>query len=313
MASRKKKGSAKAKLLLTLLAAAAAAAVLFVSKSGVIDKKFFDDLFGGSTQKEMNTAEGELEVTFIDVGQGDSSLILSEDKAVLIDTGEKENGEKICRLLGEKGISSLDCMLLTHPHSDHMGAAAYIIKNFDIKKVIMPKVKDDLVPTTKTYEKFLKAVSEKGLKITAAAPGMEIDAGDGVLKIISPVNDYDDLNNYSAAAVLTHGQDSFLFTGDIEKEAETDIMESGAFLDIDVLKVAHHGSKSSSSKDFLEAVSPEYAVIMCDGESYGHPHKDTVERLKNYTDDIYRTDLDGTVTFTSDKNGLKAETEKKRK
>ena len=310
MASRKKKSSIKSLVLTAAIAAAASVLVFMAAKAGLIDIDILSKMFGNDT---ISSADGELEVMFIDVGQGDCSLITSEDRAILIDTGEKENGEMICGLLQSKGIDKLDCMILTHPHSDHIGAAAYIINNFDVEQVIAPKVKDSIVPTTKTYEKLLKAISNKDLKLTAAKPGMEIDAGDGTLKIISPVNDYDDLNNYSAAAVLTHGQDSFLFTGDIEKEAESDILESGAFVDIDVLKVAHHGSSTSSSKKFLEAAAPDYAVIMCDGISYGHPHKETLDALEKYTDKIYRTDTDGSITFTSDKEGLAVKTEKSRK
>lgn len=253
---------------------------------------------------------GDLSVHFIDVGQGDCSLILSEDKAVLIDTGEKENGELICNYLKENNIPDIDCLLLTHPHSDHMGAASYIIDNADVKQIVIPKVSDDMTPTTKFYEKFLKSVQAKGLKITAAKPGIKIDAGAGELEVISPVNDYKDMNNYSAAAILTHGNNTFLFTGDIEKKAEKDILKEGSLRDIDVLKVPHHGSSSSCSNNFLETVLPDYAVIMCDGHSYNHPHEETMEKLSEYTDKIYRTDMDGTVIMNSNKNGITVDTEK---
>lgn len=260
-------------------------------------------------KKEVSVSE-DLEVHFIDVGQGDCSLIVSGDTAILIDTGEKENGETICEYIEKLGIPDIDCMLLTHPHSDHMGAASYVIDNMEIKQIIIPKVTDDMTPTTKFYEKFLKSVQQKGLKITVAQPGLTVPVGEGELEILSPVKDYSDLNNYSAAAELTYGGEKFLFTGDIEKKAEKDIIKEGGFEDIDVLKVAHHGSNSSSCKDFLEIVKPEYAVIMCDGVSYNHPHEEAVERITEYTDKIYRTDMDGNVVFRVDKEGLSVETQK---
>lgn len=308
MASGRRKGNKKSGFIAKLVTAAA------VIAAGVIAADYFD-IFTFEEWKEFfviqkeTTAEGELEVHYINVGQGDCSLILSDDTAILIDTGEKENGEIICSYLEQHNVDNIDCMILTHPHSDHMGAASYVIEKTEVDKIVIPQVSEDMVPTTKFYESFLESVQEKGLKLTAAKPGLKIDAGDGELEIISPVNDYDDLNNYSAAAILTHGSDKFLFTGDIEKKAEKDIIETGALEKVDVLKVAHHGSNTSSCKEFLDIVNPEYAVIECGDNSYNHPHEETVERLSEYTDKIYRTDIDGTVVITSDDSGIKVETE----
>ncbi|MGN1481026.1 ComEC/Rec2 family competence protein [Porcipelethomonas sp.] len=265
------------------------------------------EFFGSET---VSVAGGEAEVHYINVGQGDCSLVLSEGKSLLIDTGEKEYAQTVCDYLDQHDVNTIDYMLLTHPHSDHMGGASYIIDNTDVKNIIIPKLPDDMTPDTKFYEQFLESVQDKGLKLTAAKPGEVYEIGECSLEILSPVkDDYSDLNNFSAAAMLTHGQNNFLFTGDIEKKAEKDIIESGRLKSADVLKVAHHGSNTSSSEDFLDIVDPDYAVIMCGDNSYKHPHEDTVERLKEYTDKIYRTDMDGTVVFTSSKDGLAAETE----
>lgn len=301
----KRKSNSKKSIFIILL-------LLIVAGVGIAYQKGFlntDKIKSVLGKKEVSVS-GELEVHFIDVGQGDCSLILSGDTAILIDTGEKENGEKVCEYINNLGIPDIDCFLLTHPHSDHMGAASYIIDNMDVKQVIIPKVSDDLTPTTKFYEKFLKSVQNKSLTLTQAKPGIKVEVGEGEFEILSPVKDYNDLNNYSAAAELTYGNEKFLFTGDIEKKAENDIIKEGGFEDIDVLKVAHHGSNSSSSKDFLKIVKPEYAVIMCDGVSYNHPHDESVERITEYTDKIYRTDMDGNVVFRVDKEGLSVETEK---
>ena len=273
-------------------------------------KLYEADTWKGFFGSRNTVVEEELSVHFIDVGQGDCSLIVSGDTAILIDTGEKENGEKVCEYIENLGVPDIDSFLLTHPHSDHMGAASYIIDNMDVKEVIIPRVSDDMTPATKFYEKFLKSVRNKNLTLTEAKPGLKIDVGEGELEIISPVKDYEDLNNYSAASILTYGNEKFLFTGDIEKKAEKDIIKNGGFEDVDVLKVAHHGSNSSSCKDFLEIALPEYAVIMCDGVSYNHPHAEAIERITKYTDKIYRTDMDGNVVFRVNREGLSVETQK---
>lgn len=301
----KRKNNIKKSIFIILLILIAVG-IGFAYKNGFLNINKIKSVFN----KSEVSVSGELEVHFIDVGQGDCSLIVSGDTAILIDTGEKENGEKVCEYIKNLGIPDIDCFLLTHPHSDHMGAASYIIDNMDVKQIIIPKVSDDMTPTTKFYERFLKSVQNKNLTLTQAKPGITIEVGEGELEIISPVKDYNDLNNYSAAAELTYGNEKFLFTGDIEKKAEKDIIKEGGFEDIDVLKVAHHGSNSSSCKDFLKIAKPEYAVIMCDGVSYNHPHDEAVERIKEYTDKIYRTDMDGNVVFRVDKEGLSVETQK---
>lgn len=303
-----KRQKAKGKGNITFFAVLLAAAALVSHFTGVFTLSDLKEVIGVSTS---NIAEGEVQVHYIDVGQGDSELILSNGHAVLIDTGEKEEGEKVFSYLKQEGVKTLDCLILTHPHSDHMGAASYIVDNVDIKKVIIPKLPDDKVPTTKVYENFLKSVKKKNLKLTAAEPGLKIDIGEAELEIISPVSDdYKNLNDFSAAAILRHGGNKFIFTGDNEKNAEKDILEAGYLERIDVLKVGHHGSKSSSCKEFLEAVKPEYAVISCgEGNKYGHPDEEAVKRIKKYTDKIYRTDIDGTVIMISTKDGIKPETE----
>lgn len=302
MAKEKNK---KGGLAVAILAVLVAAGTYAANHYKLFESKTWDKFF-----EKHNKVNGDAQVHFIDVGQGDCSLIVSDDTAVLIDTGESENGEKILEYLNSHDISDIDCFLLTHPHSDHMGAASYIIDNINVEQVIIPKVSDDLTPTTKFYEKFLKSVQAKDLKITAAEPGITIDVGEGELEIISPVQDYSDLNNYSAASIFTYGDTSFMFTGDIEKKAEKHILKAGYLEDIDILKVAHHGSNSSSCNDFLEVTKPDYAVIQCDGVSYNHPHEDAINRILEWTDKIYRTDMDGTVVFDVTDDGYSVGTEK---
>lgn len=301
---KKKKVGGKFPALIIIVAAA----VIGAHFLGIFTLDDWKELF---SETAMVHTDGSAQVHFIDIGQGDCELVVSDGESLLIDTGEKEYAEKVCGYLKEQGIDTINYMLLTHQHSDHMGGASEIINNMDVENIIIPKLPDDMTPNTKFYERFLKSVKDKGLKLTPAEPGKTYEIGECTLEILSPVEDYDDLNNFSAAAILTHGGDSFLFTGDIEKKAEKDILETGRMKDIDVLKAAHHGSGTSNSKEFLDAARPDYVVISCGaGNSYGHPHENAVERMRKYTGNIYRTDLDGTVVFDSSGSGMTVKTEK---
>lgn len=301
---KKKKIGGFAGFILVIVAGLAAAHFLNIF---TIDD--WKDVFGGFNETHT---DGIAEIHFIDVGQGDCQLVISNGKSLLIDTGEKENAGNVCAYIKRQGIDKLDYMLLSHQHSDHMGGAAEIINSIEMDNIIIPRLPDNMTPTTKFYEQFLTSVKENGLRLTPAEPGKIYEIGECSLEIISPVKDYDDLNNFSAAAILTHGGNSFLFTGDIEKKAEKDILESGRMRDIDVLKTAHHGSGSSSCGEFLETARPDYAVISCgEGNSYNHPNKAAVDRISKYTESIYRTDIDGTVVFESSGDEITVEIERK--
>jgi len=247
-----------------------------------------------------NLASNKLTVNYIDVGQGDSIFIQTPSgKTMLIDAGVPEMGNKVVNYIKSQGINKIDIIIATHPHSDHIGGIPAVIKNFEIGKVYAPKV----THTTKTYENFLNAVKDKGLKITSAKAGMDLDLGEGVTaKVLAPNKDkYDNLNNYSVVVKITYKDTSFLFTGDAEKESEQEMLNKGYDLKADVLKIGHHGSSSSTTSAFLQAVSPKYAVISCgQGNSYGHPHKEIIEKLKSLNITVYRTDQQGTIIAVSD-------------
>lgn len=254
-------------------------------------------------------ADGTVTVHFIDVGQGDCILIKTSTSVVLIDAGENEYATDVLSYLKKLNITKLDYIIATHPHSDHIGSMDEVIKGFEIGKIIMPKLADNIVPTTKCYRDLLEAISAKSMKITAAVAGNTIDLGEAKLEILSPLKQYDDLNESSVACRLTHQNINFLFMGDCGKTAEKDIIDSGATLSATVLKAGHHGSKNSSCEEFLEKVSPEASVIMCGtGNSYGHPQAKALERLKAVNSEIFRTDLNGTIVFTSDGNSISYKT-----
>ena len=241
--------------------------------------------------------ENPLRVHFLDVGQGDSLFIeMPNDETMLIDTGENYHGEGIIDYINDCGYSKIDYLVGTHPHSDHIGSMGYIVRNYNIGNIYMPKVSAN----TKTYENLLTSISDKGLKVKTAKAGVNIVSNDDLtVDIIAPVTiDNDNLNNSSVVIKLIYKDTSYLFTGDAEKE---EIASMQADVSADVLKVGHHGSKTSTTNAFLKEVNPQIAVISCgEDNEYGHPHKSTLNYLEKNHCEIYRTDVDKTVIISSD-------------
>ncbi|MBQ9915294.1 MAG: MBL fold metallo-hydrolase, partial [Clostridia bacterium] len=201
-----------------------------------------------------------------------------------------------------------DYVLCTHPHSDHIGGMAQVIESLEVGQIYMPKA----VHTSKTYENLLLAIQEKGLSIVTAKAGRSFSPEEGVeVRFLAPVSDYyEEMNDYSAVVRITYGENAFLFTGDAETLSESQMLEEGSVLSANVLKVGHHGSNSSSHQAFLDAVLPEYAIISCGTDnSYGHPHKEVVERLERMGITTYRTDVSGTVAAISDGTDISIWTE----
>ena len=217
------------------------------------------------------TADEPLQVYFLDGGQGDSELIRIPGEAgyfnMLIDTGEYEYADGLTDYLKDLGIERLDALVCTHPHTDHMGCMARIVQRFEIGAVYMPLLPEDRTPTTTAYEKLLDAAEDKGLTINQLHEDAIIESPPGSqFQVMSPRvdADWEGANNYSAVIRLVYGQSSFLFTGDAEEESEEIILEDGYLLRSDVLKCGHHGSSTSTSDEFLEAVDPLYSVISCE-------------------------------------------------
>ncbi|WP_066715495.1 ComEC/Rec2 family competence protein [Clostridium sp. Marseille-P299] len=275
--------------------------LLFVSFAitgcDVID---IDSFFVSSelTNDNSTNDDANLKVHFIDVGQADCILIESSNQYMLVDAGNNADEELIISYLNNLGIKRLEYVIGTHPHEDHIGSLDAVIRNYEIGKVILPEKEH----TTKTFENVLDAIEEKNLKITKPKVGDKYEIGDASFVIIAPNNDYgDELNNWSVGIKLTLEDTSFVMCGDAEKEAEEDILSNGIDLKADVLKLGHHGSRTSSSKDFVDAVDPSYIVITCGADnSYGHPHKETMKWLKKRGIPFFRTDKQGTIIATSD-------------
>jgi competence protein ComEC len=247
---------------------------------------------------ESQGVSGELKVHFINVGQADSILIIDGNKSMLIDAGNNPDGADVVNYIKEQGIKKLDIVIGTHAHEDHIGGMDTVIKSFDIGQVFLPKT----THSTKTFEDVLLAIKAKGLKISSPTPGTDIKLNSAMGKILAPNgSDYKDLNDGSIVVKLNFGNNSFMFTGDAEEASEREILGKGFDVKSDLLKVGHHGSYSSTTDSFLKAVNPKYAVIMVGKDnSYGHPHKTTVEKLKTKGIKVYRTDELGTIIATSD-------------
>lgn len=254
-------------------------------------------------EKENYTFSEKLEVHYIDINQGDCTLIKLGDKAMLIDAGNNGYGTMVKQYLKKQGVKKLDYVIGTHPDADHIGGLDVAIYNFDCGTIIMPDYSKD----TKTYDDVIQTVKNKNYKITEPTAGKVYEFGEAKFTILSPLHyDYgDNANNYSVSILLEYGNNRFLFTGDCEEEAEMDMLEQYPDLHADVFKAAHHGSNTANSYEFLEAVSPEYIVISCgEGNTYGHPHAEILNNARAMGIKIFRTDEQGTIVATSDGNKI---------
>lgn len=245
-------------------------------------------------------------IHYIDVGQGDSALIQSNGKNLLIDAGTPESSKNLVKYLKRLGIKKLDFIIATHPHADHIGGMESIIRKFDIGYFCAPKVTEN----TDIFKDMVTALKEKNISINtiSTSKSLPIDLGENTkIEVYSPSDKkYENLNNYSPLLKIYYGETSFLFTGDAETEAEMEAVKSNKNLKSDVLKVGHHGSTTSSTDSFLKEVSPKIAVISSGlDNSYGHPAKKNLKKLYSYKTKIFRTDEDGTIILTSDGKSIK--------
>ena len=270
------------------------------------------EIFGNNTSSEVNTVNVEnlenviiktgetitedfisnnntsLKTYFFNVGQADSILIQNNEKNMLIDAGNNEDGEMLVNNLKQLNVEKIDYLIGTHPHEDHIGGMDNIINNFEIGTIYMPNVKTN----TKTFEDVLDAVSNKNLKIETPKVNDTFLLGEVNCKILSVTDDEDNLNQSSIVIQLNFKDLSYLFMGDAEKEIEESI-DVGK---VNILKVGHHGSDTSSSLDFINKIAPEVSIISVGKDnSYGHPSDDVIKRLENIGSKVYRTDEVGNI------------------
>ena len=241
-------------------------------------------------------------ITIIDVGQGSAALIESGGETVLIDTGSSRRAQVPIAILKRRGTKKINLLLNTHWDSDHCGATVGILRNFDVELMLGADYESD----TRTYQSLMQEIEAQGINFHSPVPGEEYTIGSCTLRVVGPMRyDYDDENTRSISVILTDGTSSVFFGGDTTAAGEKDILASGADVDCDVYICSHHGSAYSSSKEFLEAMSPEYTIISCGKDNeYGHPAEETLKRLEECGSKVYRTDLEGDVVFEMTGEGI---------
>lgn len=291
MAKRRKKSKAKG--------IATAVVVLIAVIAGLFFGK--DAMFGGlSDNPSAPVSGGEVQFHFIDVGQGDAALIRTEKGDILIDAGTNSSEDELKAYLDSLGVTDIEYAVFTHPHEDHIGGADMVLNTYNVKNVVLP----DATSTSKTFERMMDAIEAEKCEVIEATPDKTFTVGELTCTILAPIStSYTETNNYSVVIRADYGETSVLFTGDAETHSEEEMLERYRFkglLDCDLLKVGHHGSDTSSSQAFLDAVTPVYAVISCgEGNSYGHPIQAILARYEAMKAEIYRTDLEGSIVFTS--------------
>lgn len=246
---------------------------------------------------EIVDVEGQLILTMIEVGQADSFLLEQDGMTALVDCGTRSSGKDVVEYLKSQGITKIDFVFGTHPHDDHMGGMYDVITNFDIGKIILPEVKANEV-TANWYAKLMTEIKTGDYNLEFAKVGTIYYLGDASMKIIGSISAPNgNLNNYSTVMKVSFGEMDLIMTGDAETEVEEEILEKyQKELDAEILKMGHHGSDTSTSDEFLEAISPEYALISTKiGNKYSHPIKSTMQKLEKAGVEVYRTDENGTV------------------
>lgn len=270
----------------------------------------FDDIveLAGYSHSAIDStvASGEMKVTFLDVGQGDCTLIQTEGHNALIDTGNNNQGERVVAYLEERGVDRLDYLILTHPDADHIGGGDNVLEAVEVEKVLMPDVAND----TMTYDEVMEDIGAYHVEVVHPQVGEIYELGDAQFTILCPEEELvseSDMNGSSVGIKLVHGQNSFVMCGDAEEESEQSMTARfGSSLEADVLKCGHHGSRTATSDIFLEAVNPTWAVISCGKDnSYGHPHREVLSKLEDDDILVYRTDELGTITAESDGMNIK--------
>ena len=310
--TKKQKRKLQSAITSLILIIVFAVALLLLDVFGIID---INDMLNTDGKQSLGgggvIAEGNLEAHFIDVGQADCALFMTKDANMLIDTGDRDDDytKKIINYLKDKDVKKLDYLVLTHPDSDHIGGAPEIINEFEVVNCIMP----DFTKGTNIFENTMAALEDKNVNVIEGKAGYSFEFGDTFCNVLAPIGSTTEANDSSVVIKLTHGDNVFMLTGDAEVESEERMLAQykKEDLDADFLKSGHHGSSTSSTVDFLDAVTPEYAVISCGKDNdYGHPHDKTLEKYEERGIEYYRTDIYGTLLVVSDGKTLTLTTEK---
>lgn len=275
---------------------------------------------GTESPKPVVPVEGEMEVHFIDVGQADSTLIICGDKVMLFDAATYNRGDEIAEYLLNLGIDYIDVLVLSHPHDDHMGGVAPLLKEINVGTIYCPDIEEVMEKnTTDWYELMREAIEDRYIFNNPGSKPKEwtkiivlprdkdgnfasFNVGEATVQFLAPLEDsYSDKNDYSICAIVSFGEIDIMFTGDATEAVEKDLLAEGYNLDVEIYHAAHHGSKTSNSREFLEAMSPESIVISCGMKNtYRHPNEPIIELFKELGIPVYRTDESGSIVMTTD-------------
>ncbi len=251
--------------------------------------------------KGIEKQNSDFSVYYLDVGQSDCSIVICDDKVMMIDTGTKSQNIKIRGALFILNIDKIDYLIVTHPHDDHMGNAAEIIKRYNVDNIIMPKIASENQVDSLTFNNLINSIAKNKVNPMTVVSGDSISLGRAKVDFFAPYEQSDDLNNMSIILKIAFGATSFLFQGDAEETVENKIMRSNFDISADVIKVGHHGSNTSTNENYLSKVNPSYAIISCGADNnFKHPNKQTIDTLEEQNVKTYITAYNGNITVTSD-------------
>lgn len=256
-------------------------------------------------------SDGATTVYVLDVGQGDAVLICQDGAYCLVDTGPAEAEDALLYDLDALAVESLDYLVLTHPHADHTGNARAVLQNFPVKEVLLPLWQPGEDETADWPRRLADYAADSGAALTTVEAGEQYPLGDGTLQILQGGSmEADSVNNASLCLLFTAGSFRFLDTGDAEEAAEQRLLDTyGTALHATLFKAGHHGSYTSNSAALLQAVRPEAVAVSCGlNNDYGHPHRAALQSFADVGADVYRTDLQGSLTFTWQNNALCVDT-----
>jgi len=291
MAKRRQKKSNK--FVYTLVVAVFIAVVAFLQGQGVLPETVNPNV------------DGKVYLHIIDVGQGSSTLVQQGNVGILIDAGELDYGSTVSSYINACGIDDLKYVVASHPHSDHIGGLPRVLQDFEVGELLMPEIDEQNLPTTRVYERLLDTITERKITASYCEVGDVYTLGDIRMEVLGPVVQTDDLNNMSAICKISFGDTDIMILGDAETQELSPVYNYSEGLESEILIMGHHGSRTSLHKEFLEAVDPLEAIISCGkNNSYGHPHKETINFLMKNNIEYWRTDYSGDIVYLIDATGF---------
>ena len=250
-------------------------------------------------------------IHFIDIGQGDASLLQSDGEYCLVDAGLPDSKEALFSYLDKLGVTKIKLLVMSHPHADHIGSMAQIIDHYEIEQILLPDFSKAPLPNTATFNRVMDAIEKNNIPTVTAKEGQSFAIGKGTLEVLADGIKSDSLNDLSQVLYYKAGNLTAVLSGDAEKMAEKDALKRGTVHSAKVFKAGHHGSNTSNTKDFLAAVNPDYVVISCgEGNRYNHPHKEPLQRFNDIGAQVFRTDLNGDVVILEQDGSLQSYTSK---